>query len=704
MRKAQKHGVLAATLALLLTSTAVYTATKVNAAPASASTPAISAKSPAATTAAVAPSNGELNARIPLPEPLNLPPPTAKDAVSAPVPDKSKDTTAPASEQPKDAAAPAQDKSKDAAAPATAPAPAAATIPAAADKEVASKPPVVVPGDPVAEKLHDLITTKLAKYIERKDERAGVDAFYAARQFAPLWTDKGVANDKEKAAADYLAHVDADGLYPSDYPVPNFSGSDPQALAEAELKLTRSVLTFARHAQNGRVAFSRVTADVFYEQSDPDAKQVLEAIAKAGDAAKALDANLPQQAQYKALKVKLAELRSQPPEAVPKIVRIPEGDLLRPGMNDSRVPLLRKRLDVASDSSDNKYDDKTVEAVKKFQDGAGLEVDGVIGPETLRNLNGDAHGRTNTVDTILANMERWRWMPHSLGNTYVMLNIPDFMLKVVKDGEVVWRTKVVVGKPDKPTPILSASMKYITVNPTWNVPPSIVYQEYLPLLYQDPSALDRYGLKVTQDENGGVHMYQPPGDANALGRIRFNFPNKFLVYQHDTPEKYLFDKVSRAYSHGCMRVQDPLKYAEVLLSIAAPKEGYTQDRLRAMYGNEEKEIQFKTFIPVHITYQTAYVDDSGKLVIRPDVYGRDAQTIAVLKGDRQVADVPMDRKAEMQANYDRPPVQLPYGVSTDDAGYSRYSVSDGSSFFEMLFGGGRGYYARPPAYVRSHGR
>src|SRR5581483_4355489 len=187
------------------------------------------------------PSNGELNARIPLPEPLNLPPPTAKDAVSAPVPDKSKDTTAPASEQPKDAAAPAQDKSKDAAAPATAPAPAAATIPAAADKEVASKPPVVVPGDPVAEKLHDLITGKLSRYIERKSERGGVEAFYAARQYAPLWTDKGVADEKEKAAAAYLAHVDADGLYPSDYPVPDFSAAtDPDKLAQDEIKLTQS--------------------------------------------------------------------------------------------------------------------------------------------------------------------------------------------------------------------------------------------------------------------------------------------------------------------------------------------------------------------------------------------------------------------------------------------------------------------------------
>jgi L,D-transpeptidase YcbB len=574
----------------------------------------------------------------------------------------------------------------------------AATQQPPAASEVASKPPVVVPPDPVAEKLHVLVTEKLSRFIDRKGDREGVAAFYAARHYAPLWTDKGLANDKAKAAIAYLAHVDADGLYPSDYPTPTFKpGADPQALAEAELKLTGSVITFARHAQNGRVAFSRVSPDIYYDQHDPDPKEVLASIATASDAAKALDANLPQEPQYKALKAKLAELRSGT-TAERKVVHIPDGQLLRPGMKDARVPLLRKRLKVTGGATGTTYDDQLVEAVKSFQTSKGLEVDGVVGSDTRNALN-DVHSRAQVIDTILANMERWRWLPHNLGKTYVMLNIPEFRLKVIHDGNTVWSTEVVVGKPDKPTPILSAEMKYITVNPTWNVPPSIVYEEYLPLLYQDPTALDRYGLKVTQDENGGVHMYQPPGDTNALGRLRFNFPNKFLVYQHDTPEKYLFNKTVRAYSHGCMRVQNPLKYAEVLLSLVAPKEHYTQARLRAMYGNEEKEIPFKTYIPVHVTYQTAYVDDLGKLVIRDDIYGRDAQTLAPLKENRRVADVPVDHKAEMQASYARPPVDLPYGVVTGDSSNS-YSAPDGSSFFEMLFGGGR-YYARPRAYVGS---
>ena len=133
------------------------------------------------------------------------------------------------------------------------------------------------------------------------------------------------------------------------------------------------------------------------------------------------------------------------------------------------------------------------------------------------------------------------------------------------------------------------------------------------------------GLKVVNNRDGTVHIYQPPGDGNALGRIRFNFPNRFLVYQHDTPDKHLFEHDRRAYSHGCMRVQDPLKYAEVLLSIARPGEGYTQQKLRSMYGTAEINIQFPTPIPVHITYQTAFVDDAGELQIRPDIYNIDAK-------------------------------------------------------------------------------
>jgi murein L,D-transpeptidase YcbB/YkuD len=275
-------------------------------------------------------------------------------------------------------------------------------------------------------------------------------------------------------------------------------------------------------------------------------------------------------------------------------------------------------------------------------------------------------------------------MPRDLGRNYSMLNIPDFTVKVVKGGTPIWQTRVVVGKPNMKTPLISDTMKCITVNPTWNVPPSIIANEYLPALQQDPGVLDRMGLRLEENRDGTVRIYQPPGDNNALGRVRFNFPNKFLVYQHDTPDKNLFAKDVRAFSHGCMRVQDPVKYAEVVLSLSVPGEDYSQERIRRMFGPSEQNINFVRPLPVHLTYQTAYVD-GGKLVIRDDIYGHDAALMAQLKGgDRRVADVPITRR---QASFSREELRLPNGVyyGSYDGGGRSYGRNPVEDFFRSIF-------------------
>jgi murein L,D-transpeptidase YcbB/YkuD len=268
----------------------------------------------------------------------------------------------------------------------------------------------------------------------------------------------------------------------------------------------------------------------------------------------------------------------------------------------------------------------------------------------------------------------------------VILNIPDYTLKVMQNGAQVWTTRVVVGKPgNHATPLMTETMKYITVNPTWNVPPSIIYNEYLPALQQDPTVLDRMGLKLTRNADGSIHIAQPPGEANALGRIRFNFPNKFLVYQHDTPDKNLFSRDARAFSHGCMRVQNPDQYAATLLNITMPNDHYTPEKVRGMYGRSEIDLKFPTPIPVNITYQTAFVDDAGKLQLRNDIYGRDAQMMQLLRSGKnkdleQVV-------ARAQPSYSRPRADIPQGVAFNDNG-SRMASNGGLSFFERLFGGG----------------
>ena len=357
-------------------------------------------------------------------------------------------------------------------APASASEPATSVQPAAATEQQTAIEPVVAPDplaalDPadraVAEKIRDLLATRGDKLFTAKKEREAVEAFYQNRNLAPVWLDKGIENARAEAVIARMKNADADGLEPGDYKAPSFSGLAPDALAEAELRLTRAVLTYARHVQAGRFPYTRVSKNIELPQAAPEPADVLSSVADAANAGKALDAYSPQNQHYRQLKAALADLRGKP---------------------------------------------------------------------------GASKGQ---IDTITANMERWRWYPRDLGNAYSLVNLPDFTLQVMHNGGQVWTTRIVIGKPSMATPLLSETMKYLTVNPTWTVPQSIVRNEYLPALAQDPTVLDRMGLRVSYS-GGGVTITQPPGDGNALGRVRFSFNNRFSVFQHDTPDKGLFSR------------------------------------------------------------------------------------------------------------------------------------------------------------------
>ena len=576
--------------------------------------------------------------------------PAAASPAATPKSDDSAGATAnPAATGASAAPAPAAQANPTAAAPPPAPAPAAAAAstpaPATTGSETAAAPAVAPlgPDAAISDELRGLADGNFDHAIGNKKDRTQIDAFYSGRNYKPLWITDGKANARATAAIAYLGHVDADGLFPSDYPVPKFAAlATPADLANAEIELTMSVIAYAHHASIGRVAWSRVSPDVEYNRPAPEPADVLAAIADAKDVAAALDSYEPKTPGYLALKAKLAEIRAgkvdkgKPPLA--------SGPVLKVGMQDNRVPELRERLGVLGDGGTT-YDKALAEAVKKFQHAHQIAATGTLTAATIDAINGPKPDHVE--DTIIANMERWRWMPHQFPDTYVIVNLPDFTLRVMHDGKQVWMTKIVIGKPEMPTPIMTADMKFITINPTWNVPPSIVNNEYLPALQQDPTVLDRMGLKIARNPDGTVHIWQPPGDANALGRIRFNFPNKFLVYQHDTPDKYLFAYAKRAYSHGCMRVEDPAHYAEVLLSLVRPSDGYTEERIKKMFGPSEVNIDFPTFVPVNLTYQTAFVDGAGKLEFRDDIYGRDKALLAILKGDRKDADIPVEHKEDI---------------------------------------------------------
>jgi L,D-transpeptidase YcbB len=647
----------------------------------------------AASSAGAAPAaSSPVDAAVPVPESANMPPPSVRD-VTGSVP---KPSALPA---PSDAlirrtpgAGPAyrRDIASPMQPPASAPAATATVVaPPAGDAAKLSPTSEAVAGAnaPVADRLRELISNKqqIDRLVPRKTDREAVVALYQnSRGYAPLWTDRGMQSERAKDAIAHLRGVDADGLDPADYAVPNLSAASPEAQAEAELRFTATLLTYARHALNGRVHWSRVSPSIEYKEQF-DAADVLNKLASSNDVARTLQEFNPLQPGYKALKAKYAELRNRGAEVGPP--RIESGAVLkymrdRQGrealMVDPRVPALRERLGLPAEPS-NAYNKPLAEAVAKFQKERGLQPTGQLTTATVDALNPPS--RDKQINIVLANLERWRWMPRDLGRTHVMLNIPDFHLRVMDRGSLAWMTRVVVGKPSQATPLLSETMKFITVNPTWNVPQSIIYNELLPIYESsDRGIFDRMGLRMERDRDGDIRVFQPPGERNALGRIRFNFPNKFLVYQHDTPEKHYFAHDRRAYSHGCMRVQDPLKYAEVLLSFAAPRGNYTQDSLRRMYGGEERQIDFQTAIPVHITYQTAFVDDSGKLQVREDIYGLDSKLIGIMKGDeRRVADVAIERPAD--PNY----------KPTGDARQRMRSVAGGAgggnpfALFEQLF-------------------
>jgi murein L,D-transpeptidase YcbB/YkuD len=477
-----------------------------------------------------------------------------------------------------------------------------------------------------------------SRFLDKRDA-AGVAEYYAEQGFVPTWTLDGRLSDRAVAIINRIAIADSDGLDAKAFHTPPVDlgrdGAPPSAaaLADAEVMLSTAIVTYARQAYAGRLTPSEVSANFGYEQHLPDPVSVLTNLASASDPAAALAAYNPPQKEFELLRQKLAELRGRKEDDRPVV--IPAGPVLKPGMSDPRIVLLRKRLGVTADTATPElYDEAVVAAVKAYQQSARLKQDGLVGKPLLAALNKVG---VDPIPLILANMERWRWMPRELGRFYVRVDIPGFNLYVYRDDQVVFTTRIVVGKVDLQTPIFSNEIQDIVVNPSWNVPPSIIAKEYLPQLRgggypKGFQVFARVGGRFRPVEPGTINwstvsakdlqFKQPPGERNALGVIKFLFPNKYAVYLHDTPAKALFQNEFRAYSHGCMRVQDPWGFAAALLT---EEHGWNVASLKKLVGGPERSMALPIKIPVHITYFTAWVDETGALQIRDDVYGHDAR-------------------------------------------------------------------------------
>ncbi|MGB3021175.1 MAG: L,D-transpeptidase family protein, partial [Methyloceanibacter sp.] len=361
--------------------------------------------------------------------------------------------------------------------------------------------------------------------------------------------------------------------------------------------------------------------------------------------------------------------------------------------------LLRTRLDVPEGQNPNLYDETVIEAVKKFQVEHNTAADGVVGSGTRRLLN-QPHlrnlGSPSQIKAILLNMERWRWLPQDQGSFYVTVNIPEFMLRVVKDGEVFHTTRVVVGKPDKQTPVFADDMQTVVFGPYWNVPNSIKTGEIRPYVRPNgggwfggsgwnTTVFQRHNLRIkyggrevdpgSLDWNRvdirSLHLYQPPGPGNVLGRVKFVFPNKHDVYMHDTPQKHLFANQVRAESHGCMRVQNPDQLAAVILQH---DQNWSQARtMSAIANGYDQHVGLRQKVPVYITYFTLRVNEDGSITTFRDLYGHDSRMAAALFNGRTSSTQPSDDELLTQS--------ISVGQQGASAGRSDDTLSDALAGF-----------------------
>jgi murein L,D-transpeptidase YcbB/YkuD len=475
--------------------------------------------------------------------------------------------------------------------------------------------------------------------------------FYQERQMTPLWLDAGGPSARAETLAGVLRDADQDGLDPADYHASIITqllaAKTPDQWAEFELRLSLGLVEMTSDLASGRLEPRHVNPELFVYPQEVDPAAVIRAAATAPDMATFVAGYEPKQPEYRRLKAALAEYRAL--ATTGGWPTIQDGPTLKPGMAGPRVLQLRARLDVPAPQGGDpaRYDDALAAAVKQFQARHGLEQDGFVGQNTLAALNVPVEDR---VRQILLNLERRRWMADEPGPRYVFVNLADFELKMVEEPHTVFDTRVVVGAPYHRTPVFSGEMTYLELNPYWNVPPSIARNELLPKIKADPGYLAANDFELLSDWSDSARVLDPhaidwravrpdtfaykirqgPGPGNALGYIKFIFPNQFNIYLHDTPARGLFARDVRDFSHGCIRVQDPEALAAVVLDR---QPGWSEEQINAAIATGQRRIvTLDQPLPVHIAYLTAWVNKDGSVNFRSDVYGRDAILAAALFG------------------------------------------------------------------------
>lgn len=499
---------------------------------------------------------------------------------------------------------------------------------------------------------------KIELYAE-KDIAEAIVAHYATRtDFA--WVKNGAPSPRALTALEVLGEAASHGLAVEDYAVSlpdtaSFNTDETvRELARFEVTLTARVLRYVRDAHRGRVDPNRLSGYHDFAQKPLDYAAVLDAIDKDVIAPRAyLQLWHPQNQAYAALRSELEMLRGSMENA---IVVAPD-TFLRPGQSSPEfakiLQLIERDADAAflaehgaaltAAAGTEAYSQELVPLIKAAQQARGLKPDGVIGPRTVAAIAGNS--KADRVSKVLVAMEQLRWLPSRLGERHVLINVPEFKARYVEGGEEKLAMRTVVGKTATQTFFFQDEIEYVEFHPYWGIPRSILVNKYLPKLYQDPGYLDRIGYEITDARgrqissssiNWPAHganipydVRQPPGPKNSLGEMKIMFPNRHAIYMHDTPDKYLFDKESRAYSNGCVRLQDPRGMAAAVL-------GWSRDEVATRLKGAHGQVDLTEKVPVYVVYFTAWPQADGAVGYSPDVYGRDAY---VEKAMRRVDEV-----------------------------------------------------------------
>ncbi|MBN1154708.1 L,D-transpeptidase family protein [candidate division KSB1 bacterium] len=480
--------------------------------------------------------------------------------------------------------------------------------------------------------------------------------FYERRVYQPGWINDDGLQPQVESFIKSILQADNEGLRTKDYHLDKIktvlenirenhkkNGSfNNRRLVDLELLLTDAFLIYGSHLLAGRINPQTIDSEWFANRRETDLAAILQDALETNQINEALNGLKPPQSGYARLRdayVRYMEIAEKGNWPV-----IPEGPKLQQGNYDRRVTLLRDRLIATGDytgdlsAAEEFFDDKLETAIRTFQKRHGLDEDGVLGVETLAALNVPV---THRINQIKVNLERWRWLPQDLGKRYILVNIANFELEVIEDNQLVLEMRVVVGKQYRRTPVFSDKMTYLVFCPYWHVPPNIAVQDKLPVIRTDSTYLFKQNMKVfqgwgadTQEINPGTinwsklsasnfpyRLRQDPGPNNALGRIKFMFPNQFNVYLHDTPSRELFQKTTRTFSSGCIRIEKPVELAEYVLR-GDPK--WNPDKIRATINKWiEQTVSLPEPIPVHLLYWTAWANENGTIQFRNDIYGRD---------------------------------------------------------------------------------